>query len=406
MAVTGLAAREGRLFATIANLGTASASGEVRAAADGVPLDTRTLALDGGASADAVWPLPAAARVASVTVAADDAVPADDAASTAVVRPRVGQLVGSSEAVERALYSLPGWTISRAGRATYSVDGSADMSVFAGEAPEHLPPGGVLIVGAPDGAAAGPDPVVPETGSVRGLELLPVGSHPLVAGLDLAGVRVTPAAFEVPPWAHPILFAGGQGVGFAGERPGGRLVVLGFDPDDPGSSFAKRPSFPVLIARAADWLAPAAPGAVPAGALVELPGGEVTVSRPDGSRETASGRLYTDGPGLYGVRPVSAAPDARPFVFGAWAGAHSGTDAPVSDPLVMRAASAAEPVQATGATGSFAADAFESIGPSLAALALVIILAEGAWRALGGDDPGRLIGRSRPRAHDPAEAIR
>jgi hypothetical protein len=272
------------------------------------------------------------------------------------------------------------------------VDGSVDLTAFLSWTPTDLPAGGVLI--AASRPAEAPTPVA--ASSLVASDLKPVfavGGHPLTAGLDLAGVVVRATSpLTVPAWAEPILMAEDVPIAYAGERPEGRVVVLGFDVEDPDSGFAKRPAFPVLIARAVDWLAPLPPGAVPAGDWVDLPGGDHEVTAPDGSTATVSRRVRADSAGLYLARAGDSAVEL--LRFGAWAGRGGGDVPEGQDWDAARAAVAGGSPDREGASGISAS----SIGPELATLALVLVLAEGLWRGLGHERPPSVV---RPAASRP-----
>lgn len=386
VAVTAADVREGRLFARIANYSGGPRTVSLGVEVDGRRVDQRDVALGPGESADAVWPLPGDAALAVVALEGADALPLDDTAIVAVGRRvRRGQMVGASPAVERALAALDGWQIQRTGRATYGVDGAVELSVFVGPIPDPLPPGGVLVVAPGTGAvsqdtgaqgetsASATDPSVPAplAGSRRELEA--VGAHPLTAGLDLAGAHIVPLASDVPPWADPILSSEGTTAAFAGSIGESRVVVLAFDPDDPGSNLAHRPAFPLLVARAVDWVAGAPPpGAVAVGQAVPLPRGEYQVTNPDGSVTTTTGHAQPFGPGLHVARRTGSAPHELSF------GARSGDDQ-ASDLRTPRQAVFAP--QEPSAAGPEVPPTGRPAGPALAAAAMLLVLVEGAWRA-------------------------
>lgn len=268
LAVVDAAARsaggETRLFARLASFGERPAQAPLRLLVDGREIDRRTVDLAPGGTFETVWTLPVGARTAELRVEAGDALLADNAASVPIARAgRQLQISGDSAAVARALNAIPGAEIERVGLGTYHADGSMPLSVFAGEVPEVLPPGGVLLVNPPPGRLfAGRA----EDASAR---IAAPGEHPLVAGLDLTGVEIEgltdPA---LPDWAEPVLQADGMTAVFAGTWGDSRVVVLAFDPDRGG--IADRLAFPLLVARAIEWAAPeAAPATVLAGDLAE-----------------------------------------------------------------------------------------------------------------------------------------
>lgn len=383
---------ETRLFARLASFAGAPAEAPLLLRVDGRDWDQQQVRLAPGASFETVWTLPPGARTAELELRAGDALPADDRAVVPLdpVGPRI-QLVGDSAVLRRALAALPDASLGRAGLGDFRADGSVDLSVFAGALPERLPPGGVLVFDAPPGRlfagqAGG--------GSAR---LGPAGAHPLVAGLDLAGATLADvAAVALPDWAEPVMVdEEGRPLVFAGSFGDSRIVVFAFDPD--AGDLARRLAFPLLLARAADWAAPALPAdTLAAGAGLALPAAELYVRLPDGRERRATGFFDdTRQPGLYQVRPLVAEGGGRRFAV------HAG-DPRESDLRGMRieagagdrsagerdpsgfGESPAPGGQTLGSLGDASAPASRvERWPWLAAIALAIVLAEGVWRASG-----------------------
>jgi hypothetical protein len=240
-----------------------------------------------------------------------------------------------------------------------------DVSVFVGEVPDRLPPGGVIVFDPEPGGLFG-------SGSeVRSVPADPAGGHPLVSGLDLAGVLLSGVRDQpIPAWATPVLTAAGRTVALAGELDGRRVVILAFDPDAGG--VPDRLAYPLLVARAVEWAAPAAvPATVVAGGAVDLPPGEFAVQGPDGQRWTIGGRFEdTVRPGLYVARAPSLG-RPRTVRFGVQAG-------DVAESNLIRPSEL--PDEAPGRPGPSAVATRRPLWGWFVALTLAVALVEGAWR--------------------------
>jgi Ca-activated chloride channel family protein len=126
-----------------------------------------------------------------------------------------------------------------------------DAVIFDGVAPEPAPPGGKLLYLDPSGPGS-PFPV-------RGLVRDPLATelergHPLLAHLALADLNIREARRLQPaPDDHVVAAALGVPLVIARARPGLRVVALSFDPRR--SDLPLRPTYPLLLANAFDWLA-------------------------------------------------------------------------------------------------------------------------------------------------------
>lgn len=361
----GRTAEGQRLFARLASFADGVVAVPLALQVDEQTLDERTVDLEPGGTFETVWDLPATARTATVTIRPDDALPADDRAVVPLEPSELRvQLVGRSDAVERALAARPDVRLERVGLGTFRVDGSADASVFVGPVPERLPPGGVLLFDPEPGtlldAAAADAAVTLTTG----------GDHPLVAGLDLSGVSLAGLSDPtVPPWAEPVLTAEGQTVALAGTLGRSNVVAFALDPE--GGDLRERLAFPLWVARALDWVVGTSlPAVVAAGQPVELPPSHRVVQVPGGRPVASEGTPFegTAEPGLYLVRGDGVAA-GRIGRFGVQAG-----DATESDLRRRTFLPQVEPAPAAALTG-------QELWPWLAALALAVCLVEGLWRA-------------------------
>jgi hypothetical protein len=109
-----------------------------------------------------------------------------------------------------------------------------------------------------DGVAAPTDrPVLSFGGAGRALErplLWGVGAHPILAGVDLAPLRIESAVrVEAAPGDATIVACAAGAVGVAGESRGVRHVTLGFRAD--ATTLPLEPAFPLLVRNALRWLA-------------------------------------------------------------------------------------------------------------------------------------------------------
>ena len=124
-----------------------------------------------------------------------------------------------------------------------------------------------------------------------------VGAHPILAGVDLAPLRIERSALVDPAPGETTIVASAAGaVGVAGDEGGVRRVAFGFRPD--ASTLPLEAAFPLLVRNSLRWLAqPAvAPRYVVAGEPVEGgdgavaplpgPGGASTLRVPTGAVTT------------------------------------------------------------------------------------------------------------------------
>ncbi len=207
----------------------------------------------------------------------DDVLPADNRGSAAVPPAEVldVSLVGQvNPFVEAALATNP---MVRAASvdAVPAAPGPASVLVLQGKVPPRLPAGPVLVLG----------PRSPcDLWELDGvIEHAPVARHSvesdILAGLDLDGIVFSDVALlklrGLVPEAALVLAAtpNDEPLLLALERPKGRVVVLGGDPDT--SELLHQAEFPKLLAQAIRWLGaggdgeeaklPAAPPAFPLG---------------------------------------------------------------------------------------------------------------------------------------------
>jgi hypothetical protein len=169
-----------------------------------------------------------------------------------------------------------------------------DVIILQGTLPAELPPGNLLIINPP-----ATNPLFEVTGDVQ----TPRPSdwrqeHPILADLTLQDVYIpTAKAVKTPPWATVLAESEGTPLMFAGKTGTQRVVVLTFDPAQ--SSIKFRVAFPVIVARAIQWLTEAGdiPNQVKAGeqVLFSPPDerGAIGFTCPDGKSGKLSSRKGT-----------------------------------------------------------------------------------------------------------------
>lgn len=190
-----------------------------------------------------------------------------------------------------------------------------DLVIFDGVTPDPAPPRGRYLYIAPSGASS----PFPASRSIAS----PVPSdfdrrHPVLAQLSLGDLNVQQArALAVAPGDRVLAASFGAPLIVARERPGLRIVALGFDTRR--SDLPLRPAFPLLLANVLDW------GDVRDGdadrahrtgtvSRVSVPSDDVEVTDPRGVRHrppvlggTAS--ITFDRRGLYRLAAPSRPPD-------------------------------------------------------------------------------------------------
>ncbi|HVK03400.1 MAG TPA: VWA domain-containing protein, partial [Armatimonadaceae bacterium] len=235
-----------------------------------------------------------------VTARADvkDDLKADDAAQI-VLAPRrkiKALLVSEGNAfLERALSLEEYVTVDRVAPSSYKTTDSADheVTVFDDAAPPaDLPPGRYLFWGGKP--ASKESPVTPAGQEAAGPTILDWSrSHPLMRFVDLANVRLQRAQGVAPTaWGQTLAETDAGPLIVAGERGGTRAVYVAFTTYE--SDMALRPAFPIFLTNSLLWLTArpgdaggvTRPGEVVTLAATAGAAGALTVTRPDGGRDT------------------------------------------------------------------------------------------------------------------------
>ena len=224
-----------QVLVSVINFGERAATRElVLSPPAGPPLRER-LSIPPGERLTLVRSLPVASGRVTATIDGGDALTADDSrvlditpAATRRVR-----LQNAEPAVERAIRAIPGVSI---------VDNDPTLLVCGRCA--AAPAGANVLLTAPPGEAVAPE------------SLLLMAPHPVSAALSLDGIRAAPIAGPIPSTATVIAVAGGVPAVVATETDGTRVVELRMDLSQ--GTLTLDPAFPILVANAVEWLAPAA----------------------------------------------------------------------------------------------------------------------------------------------------
>ena len=259
---------------------------------DGRLKDVRSVALDGGAGADLLFPLAAGAERLSASLSPHDAFALDDTAR-ALARPAAGYrvlLVTDGDVfLRQALGLLPGLQVTTVSSTAYAAQ-PTDVYVFDRFLPSALPNAPLFVVDPPTGTAA-----LPVGGTFSPGTLRPAGPDPLLADVSLADVHVAASRdLSRAGFGRALVTSQGGPLMLLREEPS-RGVLVGFDLHD--SDLPLRAAFPILVDRLMRWLLPQAaqPGYAP-GQQVALgvSGADLAVRRPDGREVPAQGSVFTD----------------------------------------------------------------------------------------------------------------
>jgi hypothetical protein len=261
--------------------------------------------LPAGGGAQAVFALPEVeSGILRATLDGGDALAADDTAWL-ILRPARGfdvLLVTPPDApaayfLRRVLLVDPRVRLSAVVPEHYAGDAGCDITIFNGWAPEALPAGALVFIGAP--------PLLPGLVAAGELEQPPVlaaeGGHPLMRMLNPAGVRIARARdVQLPEGASALVTTRegralvadvSRGAAAAGG-PGQPIVYVAFALED--SDWPLNLSFPLFFQNLLAWARPegeAGHASIPVGAAIEVPppgpGDErpamrAAITRPDG----------------------------------------------------------------------------------------------------------------------------
>ncbi len=245
------------LFVTVENFGTEPTSGRVEVYLEDELVGREELDLATGRASPLVFEL-AGGQEGVVRVelrADDDHLPVDDVAY-ALLRPtqrRRVLAVGCNALVLKVLASDPRLVVDYVAPAAYDGSGGYDVTFFEGFVPADGLDGHSYAVLAPpaEGGAAG---AVRFGAEQRGPRVLDWSrSHEVMRFVDLSELHVAKARAVVEDGTLRPIVEGDQGpLVLAGERHGGRVLYLTFDPLQ--SDLPLRVAFPVMLLNAATWM--------------------------------------------------------------------------------------------------------------------------------------------------------
>ena len=354
---------EGRqAFVTVQNFGTQSATFPLNLVVSGSLVDAHEIALKPGETKSETFDNLRAAQGGEVTAQLDvqDDLLSDNAASVRLAPRRTIKVLLVTEGdpfLERVLNTDAHVAVDAVLPASYKPADSKnhDMTVWDNAAPPaDLPPGRYLFWG---GKALGVNAAVPVAASAAGGGKTPDSdrpqildwsrTHPLMRFVDLANVKLLRARNITPlPWAQTLVEGDSGPLLVAGEKNTTRSVYVAWNLLD--SDMPLRVAFPIFLTNVTQWLTARPgdaggvlrPGEV---AVLPVPSGTktVTITRPDGSKDTVSapenGPLLYDKTTLAGTYQVSASgPNgAMPPFYVSLLSAQESNTSPVAKPTVL-----------------------------------------------------------------------
>lgn len=305
----------------VVNTGAQAQRALVTVRADDQLVNAQWMTLAAGEAQD--WSLRGLPRETQVVFAEIREAEADDlaldnklyAVNAATIERSVLLLSSGNLFLEQALSLLPGIRVVRA--LTLTTPAAASLDLYVVDSLTTELPSGVNVLWLGAGLP------FTMTGSFTDTAYLRTTPHPIARSVDWRAVNVQEAyQIERPPWLRPIIEGRGGALVLAGEDPSGRwgrFVALPFDLRR--SDLPLQVAFPVLVANAVDWLAPAfgldlpgliAPGEVvrlPAGAQLTLPNGETVAVPEEGFAQTSQIGIYrfvsSDRQGAFAVNFVN-----------------------------------------------------------------------------------------------------
>ncbi|MDB5076033.1 MAG: conserved hypothetical rane protein [Chloroflexi bacterium] len=287
-------------FARIRNSAAAPRTDDLAVWADGQSLGRQTLHIPALGSLDLTFALPKGARAIKASLLGHDAIASNDTAWALVpAPPRLHALFVSDSPGQmlRGLHAVPGLTVDTipASKFQYADFGHADLLILDKVSPDNLPPIPLLAIDPPTSTSFL---------NVRAANVfLPVDnidvSDPLAQGLDLYGLATNGEKIDTPPWAHVVVGGANGALLMDGVQNASKTAVLAFDAGH--NPFAQDVAFPLLVTRLVNWLVPAPPASVPAGASVWLPAGVQTVQDPSGA-VLAGPMVNAARQGMYSVK--------------------------------------------------------------------------------------------------------
>jgi hypothetical protein len=295
------------LLARVTSDASGAAIRTVTVTVDGRQADRQFVRLRAHGETDLVAAIPPAAHVVSVTVAPQDALPADDTARVVLpdARPVRVALVAAANrlsAVRAAFAALPSGRVSQTTpKGLAAAARRADLLIVDRHAGlTGLPTRPAILLVDPR-----PGPGLPRGGTAQAPQVAGFDdASPLLADLDLTSLHVSELRrLHWPTWLEPLVTTPGGPLLLAGTHGAAHVAVLAFDPA--GSNLSQLTGFPLLarnvVRFASSWL----PSELRVGSATALPpGGTAITAAPAGSAAAAAdGRvLLTAAPGVVTVR--------------------------------------------------------------------------------------------------------
>ncbi|MBW3624067.1 MAG: BatA and WFA domain-containing protein [Armatimonadetes bacterium] len=244
-------------FVSMRNTGASPRSFALELYRDGSLADVREARLGPGEEKAQVFAgLGGVKEAVSVRLDVKDDLAADNEAFLPVRPPsrvRVLLVTPGNLFLERALAALPAAEVTKTAAAPPADDRGYDVHVYDRIAPTVQPTAGVMLIGtaAPFGPA-GLGRTLPHPQIVDWRQ-----DSPLTRYVDLSAVAIEAGRLLTPkPWTVPLAETAEGSLMAAGERDGRRSLQVGFDLLR--SDFPLRVGFPIFLANAVTWLAPAA----------------------------------------------------------------------------------------------------------------------------------------------------
>jgi hypothetical protein len=295
------------LLARVTSDAPSSAVRTVTVTVDGHQADRQFVRLRAHGETDLVAALPPSSHVVSVTVAPQDALPADDTARVVLPDSRPVRVVfvaaaNRLSALRAAFAALPYLRVTQtAPKNLARAARSADLLIVDRHAGlTGLPTGPSVVLVDPR-----PGPGLPAGGKAQAPSIAEIDdASPLLTDVDLTSLHVSLLRrSHWPTWLAPLVTTPAGPLLLAGSHGAAHVAVVAFDPA--GSNLSQLAGFPLLARNLALFASAWIPAALPAGSAAPLPSGTTSVTAAPSGSATASadGRvLLALAPGVATVR--------------------------------------------------------------------------------------------------------
>ncbi|HEY0829754.1 MAG TPA: VWA domain-containing protein [Candidatus Dormibacteraeota bacterium] len=341
-------------------------------------IDVRPLTLAAGQAQDLILPVPESATTVTAHIDAKDNFPLDDSVTAIARAPRAFHVLlvtPGNVFLEQALRLRADFQVDVIAPTTYRGGGAYAMTVFDRFSPAALPDAPFIMVDPPAGSPLAGGAAV-GIGRVRASD----AGDPLLTNVSLQDVHVARSQdMSTSIFGRALITSIQTPLVLVRDEPF-RQALFGFDLHE--SDFPLRLGFPVLMQNLSEWMLPPS---VPSGSfhpdervtiVPETGATSVAVVRPDGSRrQVATGAIATfadtDLVGVYTVEQFASGKVDRSW-FAVNLFSDSTSQLSPLDHLTL-------PPTKTAAAIETAHHGFLAIWPLIAALGLVLVLAE--WLA-------------------------